>query len=432
MRRAVVAGAGPAGLLAARVLLDHADEVVLVEPDELPDAPLSRPGTPQAEQFHILLALARALLDRWFPDLFADLAAHGVAPMSTADGRMVVDGRPRPTVPDELLPVHRPMVEWHVRRAVLPQVKLVRDRVVGLLGDRSRVRGVVLGGGRCDADLVVDASGRGTRQGEWLRALGVTPAPKRRVHLDLGYATALFHRTPGQRLDGLLGVHSLRTPDWPDPGVSCVAAVSPDRWLCTVSGYGARRPGRSAEAFRERCAAEPAPAFAELVRTCPMASPVAVHRFPHSVRRDFHRTGGQPAGLVTVGDAVASFNPIYGQGVPSAALHASALHAWLLEGSAVGGYFERLRVLVDAAWQTSVIGDFRLPHVRGERPPGHRVMQAVGAAVDRAAMADPVVTRQLLDVINMRAHPRELLRPEILARTAANEARLLLPRLLGR
>ncbi|UVS81591.1 FAD-dependent oxidoreductase [Actinokineospora sp. UTMC 2448] len=429
MRRAVVAGAGMAGLLAARALLGHADEVVVVEPDDLPDAPGTRPGTPHAEQFHILHALARGLLDHWFPDLAAELAAHGVVPLSTADGRMCVDGRMRPVIPDdELLPVHRPMVEWHVRRAVLPRVKLVRDRVVGLAGDRHRVSGVVLAGGRCDADLVVDASGRGTRQGEWLRGLGVTPAPKRRVHLDLGYATALYHRAPGQRLDGLLAVHSLRSAAWPDPGVSCVAAVSPDRWLCTVAGYGERRPGRAAEAFRERLLAEPAPAFAALVRTCAPATPVAVHRFPHSVRRDFHRADGQPEGLVSVGDAVASFNPVYGQGVPSAAMHVSAMSAWLTEGSSVEAYFERLRVLVDAAWQTSVVADFRLPHVRGERPRGHRVMQAVGAAIDRAAMADPVVARRFLDVVNMREHPRELLRPDILGRALRNEARLRLTR----
>lgn len=425
----MVVGGSLAGLLAARVLAGHADDVVVVEADELPPGPAERPGTPQAGQFHVLHALARQLLDHWFPTLFADLAAAGAAPMSTADGRMYVDGRMRPTIRDDsLMPVRRPLVEWHVRKAVLPSVRLVPGRVVGVAGDRARVRGVVLASGeRLGADLVVDATGRGTRLGEWLRGLGATPPPKRRVHLDLGYATTVYHRTPGQRLDGLFAVHSLRSAAWADPGVSCVAAVSPDQWLCTVAGYGARRPGRSAESFRERCLAEPAPAFAALVRSCVPVGPVAVHRFPHSVRRDFHLAGEFPAGLVAVGDAVASFNPVYGQGVPSAALHASALGAWLSSGSGVDAYFEWLRVLVDAAWQTSVIEDFRLPHVRGERPRGHRVMQVVSAAIDRAAMTDPVVTRRFLDVVNMRAHPRELLRPAILGRTLLSEARLRLP-----
>ncbi|MFC7617446.1 hypothetical protein ACFQV2_32525 [Actinokineospora soli] len=152
-----------------------------------------------------------------------------------------------------------------------------------------------------------------------------------------------------------------------------------------------------------------------------------MHRFPHSLRRDFHLAAEFPAGLVPVGDAVASFNPVYGQGVPSAALHVSALVHWLAEGSGVDAYFDRLRVLVDAAWQTSVVEDFRLPHVRGERPRGHRVMQAVSAAIDRAAMTDPVVNRRFLDVVNMRVHPRELLRADILGRTLLSEARLHLP-----
>ncbi len=222
-------------------------------------------------------------------------------------------------------------------------------------------------------------------------------------------------------------MHSLRTAAAPDPGVSCLAAIGPDRWLCTVADYGPRKPGREAEAFAGRCLAEPAPGFAELVGSCAPTGPVAVHRFPYSVRRDFHLAEDYPAGLVAVGDAVASFNPVYGQGVPSAALHVSALLAWLDEGSGPAAYFDRLRVLVDAAWQTSLVEDFRLPHVHGERPRGHRVAQAVSAAIDRAAMTDPVVNRRFVDVVNMRVHPRELLHPAILGRTLLSEARLRLP-----
>lgn len=432
MRRTVVAGGSLAGLLAARVLAEVADEVVVVEPDELPDAPRARPGVAHGEQFHILLAMGQRLLAHWFPGLGERLAADGAEPIPTADGRMYVDGRMRPTIPDDhLQPVLRPLLEWHVRRAVLalPGVRLVHDRVVGLVGDHRRVSGVELAsGGRVrGADLVVDATGRGTRLGRWLRDLDAEPPPKRRMELDLGYATALYHRFPDQRLDGLLAVHSLRSAGGPLPGVGCVAAVAPQTWICTVSGYGPDRPDRDPRGFRERCLREPAPAFAALVRDCAPATPVAVHRFPHSLRRDFHLLRRFPAGLAPVGDAVASFNPVYGQGVPSAALHASALGAWLASGEDARGYFERLRVLVDAAWSTSVIEDSRLPHTGGAHGPGHRLVRAVSGAVDRAAMSDPVVTRRFLDVVNMRAHPRELVRPAILARALLHEARLRLP-----
>ncbi|MGQ0838228.1 FAD-dependent oxidoreductase [Actinokineospora sp.] len=422
MRRVVIAGGSLAGLLAARVLRDVADEIVVVEPDDLPDGPHNRAGSAHGEQFHILLGLAQTLFAHWFPGLLDRLFADGAVPCATDDGRMFVDGRMRPPIPgDPLLPIQRPLLEWHIRREVLalPAVRLVGDRVVGLTANRGRVDGVRLasGGSIGPADLVVDATGRATRLADWLLRLDFEPPPKRRVGLDLGYATALFHRFPGQRLDDLLAVHSVRSAAWAEPGVSCVAPAGPDRWICTVSGYGADRPTRDQGEFRQRCLREPAAGFAALVRDCAPTGPVAVHRFPHSLRRDFHELRRFPAGLVVVGDAVASFNPIYGQGMPSAALHASALGAWLAGGEDVFGYFRRLRVLVDAAWQTSVIEDFRLPHVTGERPRGHRLIQAVSAAISRATMTDPVVARRFADVINMRAHPSELRRPGILGRT---------------
>ncbi|SER43861.1 FAD-dependent oxidoreductase [Actinokineospora terrae] len=420
MRRAVVAGGSVAGLLAARVLRDWADEVVVVEPDPLPAGPTNRPGTAHGEQFHVLLGLAQELLGHWFPDLLADLVADGVVVCTPGqDGRMFVDGRPRPVVPgDVLVPFYRPLLEWHIREAVLPSVRLVADRVVGLVGG-AEVRGVRLASGSVvdGADLVVDATGRGSRLGAWLAELGFPAPPRQRVGLDLGYATVLFHRSPGERLDDLLAVHSLRSPASSRPGVSCVAPIGPDRWMCTISGYGDDRPTRDPDEFTARCLLEPADAFATLAKTGTPAGPVITHRFPHSLRRDFHAMPAFPTGLVPIGDAVASFNPIYGQGVPSAALHASALAAWLPTGDPVTGYFRRLKVIVDTAWQTSTTEDLRLPHVTATRPLTYPLQRAISTAIDHAAMTDPLVAQRFVEVVNMRIRPTDLLTPAVLGRT---------------
>jgi 2-polyprenyl-6-methoxyphenol hydroxylase-like FAD-dependent oxidoreductase len=421
MKRVIVAGGSLAGLLAARVLHDVADEVVIVEPDDLPDDATNRAGTPHGEQFHVLLGMAQHLFSHWFPTLFDQLAVDGAVPYSTDEARMFLDGAMRLPVPgDQLMPVLRPLLELRVRNEVmaLPRVRMVRDRVVGLTTGLGRVNGVRLASGAPlgQADLVVDATGRSSRLGDWLLRLDFAPPPKRRMDLDLGYATTLYHRSPDQKLDDLVAIHSLRSATSAEPGVSVVAPAGMDRWICTVSAYGKQQPSRSSAEFRERCEREPAAGFAALVRDCAPAGPVTVFRFPHSVRRDFHELERFPAGLVPVGDAVASFNPIYGQGMPSAALHASALGAWLASGENVHGYFRRLRVLVDAAWQTSVVADFALPHLTADRPRGHRLMQAVSTAIDRATMTDPIVARRFVDVVNMRVHPTELLRPAMLAR----------------
>ncbi|GAA3015913.1 FAD-dependent oxidoreductase [Actinokineospora globicatena] len=420
MKRAVIAGGSIAGLLAARVLRDRADEVVVVEPDQLPAGPVNRPGTAHGEQFHVLLGLAQELLTHWFPDLLDDLVAAGTVVCTPGqDGRMFVDGRQRPVVPgDVLVPFYRPLLEWHIREAVLPSVRLVSDRVVGLVGG-SRVHGVRLASGSVvdGADLVVDATGRGSRLGAWLAELGFPAPPRQRIGLDLGYATALFHRSPDERLDGLLAVHSLRSPTSARPGVSCIAPVRGDRWMCTISGYGDDRPTRDPDEFTARCLLEPADAFAALARTGTPAGPVTTHRFPHSIRRDFHTMPTFPTGLVPIGDAVASFNPIYGQGVPSAALHASALAAWLDTTDPTTAYFRRLKVIVDTAWQTSATEDLRLPHVTATRPLTYPLQRAISTALDHAAMTDPLVAQRFAEVINMRIRPTDMLTPTVLGRT---------------
>jgi 2-polyprenyl-6-methoxyphenol hydroxylase-like FAD-dependent oxidoreductase len=52
---AVVIGGSMAGLLAARVLVDHFERVTIVERDAYPSQPTSRQGLPQASHVHVLL-----------------------------------------------------------------------------------------------------------------------------------------------------------------------------------------------------------------------------------------------------------------------------------------------------------------------------------------------------------------------------------------
>ena len=55
-KKAVVIGAGMAGLAAAKALSAHFEHVSILERDALPVTPAHRPGTPQAQHPHGLLA----------------------------------------------------------------------------------------------------------------------------------------------------------------------------------------------------------------------------------------------------------------------------------------------------------------------------------------------------------------------------------------
>jgi 2-polyprenyl-6-methoxyphenol hydroxylase-like FAD-dependent oxidoreductase len=437
MKTALVLGGSIAGMTAARVLADHADEVWIIEPDLLDDAPAIRRGAPQSSQAHALLGMGRAVIERLLPGIARQMVREGGQLVGSGAGgvQWLLDGRPKvPVRGGSGISVSRPFLEWHIRRRVLalPNVTLVKGTAAGLTLTGDRVDGaLVRPAGAVEtvqypAGLVVDATGRSSRLGEWIGQHGYPAPPKRRMDMDLGYATCLFHRARGQRLGGHVGVYSVCTPRKARSGPSSMGPVEGDRWQVMISDYGDRRPGRDFGEFMARCRAHPALPIRLLPDACEPASEVYVHRFPASFRRDFDLLARFPRGLVATGDAVASFNPAYGQGMSVAALHAVALAGWLSEPGAADGpaypYFRRVREVADNAWQLAA-QDRYLPHVDGPKPLRGRLRRRLDEAVWSATVTDEVVHRAFLEVVNMTARPQRLHRPEILWRAGAAAAR---------
>ncbi|MFE1173940.1 NAD(P)/FAD-dependent oxidoreductase [Streptomyces sp. NPDC058773] len=436
MKRAVVLGGSFAGLCAARVLSDHADEVVVLEADAIGEDGTGR-GAPQRQQLHALLSMGHTQLERWFPGLTGELVAGGARLGAGPEVQFYVDGALKPTVPElRMLGATRPFLESRVRRRVmaLPGVRPLHGRAEGLLLGGGRVRGVRYStaneapstAGRAEelgADLVVDAMGRASRLGSWLLHDGWDAAALHRMRIDLGYATAVFRR--GDELPGTVVAHaspgpaSGYQPTLSEPGA--MVAVEDDRWMVVLAGYTDHRPGRDPADFlarMRRCV----PPLHEVADRCTLLGDVRTHHYPESRRRDFSGLRRFPGGLVAVGDSVASVNPIYGQGLTLAALQASCLSASLRAGAAAHepawDYFRRAAVVVDAAWQLSATADLAQPHVTGPYPRGYRLARWAGDKITEASVLDPGVNQAFMDVVHMRRHPKTLTRPRVLARAA--------------
>ncbi|TDC20499.1 hypothetical protein E1265_21945 [Streptomyces sp. 8K308] len=434
MRRAAVLGGSIAGLLAARVLSDHADEVVVLERDDVALAGAfgggrdPRPGVPQGTQMHALLDAGRRRIDQWFPGFSAELVAGGAALADTGtDVHSYLDGRRKVLVGGvEMVSATRPFLEAHLRRRTLAldNLRLVNGRVRGLTFTGDRVSGVrYAGAGGEDvlaADLVVDATGRASRIGAWLTEAGWPEPPMRRMHVDLGYATALFRRPEGPH--GATLAQSLAAMPDGRLRLGTLGRVEGDLWIVLVAGYADDRPAHGIDEFLLRCAQDPAAPFRQLAEDAePIGEPVT-YRHPDNRRRDFHLLDRFPAGLVAVGDTMASFNPIYGQGMSSATMHASCLESYLGSGRSprdpAWSYFKQVRAVVDDAWQTSALNDLKLPHVTGPRPRGFKVASRLSDLIVRASVTDPVIHRRFLAVAHMRSPARTLMRPGTLLRSA--------------
>jgi len=432
----VVLGGSVAGMLAARALADFATEVVVVERDDVSGGPGARRGVPQGRHLHGLLVRGLDEIEGAFPGFTAELIAAGAPPGDIGiDCHWHVGGVRKPAVAGgHGITCTRPFLEWHLRRrlAAVPGVRVVRARATALTASAGRVAGVLLAGDdgedRVPADLVVDCTGRSSRLDAWLGALGYGPVPERTVAVDLGYATRFFRRLPDERLAGALTVMSLPAAGGVQRGAAAFA-VEDHRWMVMLSGYAGDRPGPDPADYAGRLAGDPVESLHHFASHAEPVTDVAVYRFPGSVRRDFD-TMRLPGGLIAAGDAVASFNPIYGQGMTSAALHAAALTAYLASGASphdpAQGYFQHLRKTLDSIWRTSVTEDFRLPHVTGDRPRGLWLSQRVGDLYTRATLRDADLHGLFLQVLNLRKEPQSLLRPGTVAK-ALRAARRPLP-----
>jgi 2-polyprenyl-6-methoxyphenol hydroxylase-like FAD-dependent oxidoreductase len=437
MRRAVVLGGSVAGLLAARVLSEHADEVLVVERDGAELDGLPRAGVPQGHQVHALLGAGAVQLERWFPGFVAEAVAGGAMtpPVDGSREWFFTNGRLRASTEVDwpVLVSTRPFLEALIRRRTLEaaNIRLVAGRAQGLVLDGERVLGArYLPEGREDAvdeitveaDLVVDAMGRSSRLSDWLESGGWERPPMRRMPIKLTYATAMFRYDPS-----ITDVWSGISVDAADPSAGRPARiggfilVERERWMMLVAGYDGDRPSRDTDDYLRRCREDFPSVFGDIADRAEMISDVVTHHQADSRRRDFHALRRLPVGLVAAGDAVASFNPVYGQGMTSAMLHASCLSSYLgAEGTSLGdparGYFDLVRVVVDAAWQVSTFADLQLPHVDGPYPRGYRLIKWFSGVLYQLSTRDPVISRRFARTTAMLAHPSDLARPALLAR----------------
>lgn len=429
-QHAVVLGGSIAGLLAARVLTDHFARVTLVERDVLPIGIHQRRGVPQGQHTHGLLAGGHRVLDRLFPGFSQDAVAAGAVPGDIVrDIRWFFEGAPlaRPSSGVDGLMASRPFFESMVRQRTraLPNL-VVRDgcQVASLTSTatHARVTGVTLTTGEAlTADLVVDATGRGSHAPEWLRALGYDTPIEDRVEIGLGYTTRYFRRTSAH-LDGDSGTIVPPTPDGKRGGV--MIAQEGHRWTVTLISHFVAAAPKELDGFRWFASQLPSPDIHAVVASAEPIGDAVSSRFPASVRQRYERLRRFPEGFVVTGDAICSFNPIYGQGMSVAALEAEALGRVVADGSAQIGrrFFAQAARIVDTPWMTAVGNDLRMPETIGPRTPVVRAVNAYMARLHRVAHTDDALAIAFMQVGNLLAPPSQLFAPSAIRRVLAPRA----------
>ncbi|MFJ9819069.1 FAD-dependent oxidoreductase [Streptomyces sp. NPDC101151] len=448
-QRAVVIGAGTAGLLAAAALslAEPTVQVLLLEKDELAEGPENRRGVPQGRHAHLLMAGGLGAMETLFPvsvrDRLLEAGAHEIAlghgmlaltPESGWFHRWRWNG-------PHMITCTRALLDWVLRQALLDscsRVSVHQATVEGLLGTAQRVRGVRIGGAdhplgpELEADLVVDASGRGSGSLKWLDSIGITGVEERKIDPGLTNATRIYRMPAGAESFPLTLVQS--NPYNGRPGRSAmVLPIEGNRWMVSAAGTRGAEPPQDPQGFLEYALNLPHPIVGHLISGAEPLSDVVVNRgrSTSNARRYFEKSTQWPERLIALGDALATFNPAYGQGMSVAALGAQVLARELRQSGLAGPGLSR-RVLrgaarhVDTAWATAVGMDVLYPGVRGGEPRfADRLAAWYTRRLTNAATGSFDAAASLWDVTSLTAPPTRVLRPKALLATLTGP---LLPR----
>ena len=435
--QAVVLGASMAGLLAARVLSERFERVAVIERDRLPPIGQHRRGVPHGRHLHGLQPRGREILDELFPGFTAILTTSGaVGCDALGDLRWQLSGYQLRQA-DIGLPglfATRPFLEGHVRAMVqrLPGVEILERRsICGLTAtpDRQTITGVEVrpahGGApaRIAASLVVDATGRGSRTPVWLDELGYQRPEQERVEIALGYATRNYRLRPGAMGDDQM---ILTGGTKANPRTGVLAVTEGGRHILTIAGICGDHPATDPAGFDEFVAGLPSTDIAAAVAGAePLDDPVPF-RFPASVRHRYERLTRFPAALLVIGNAVCSFNPVYGQGITVAATEAMILRGLLDRHAGLDArrFFRAIAAAIDVPWDIAAGADLAFPQVPGKRSAKVRLVNAYMPRLHAAAAHDAALAAALIRVIALKDRPEGLLRPDRMLRVLRGNLRL--------
>jgi 2-polyprenyl-6-methoxyphenol hydroxylase-like FAD-dependent oxidoreductase len=436
-KQAIVIGASMGGLLAARVLSDYFEKVTIVERDTLPSQVENRKGVPQGRHAHGLLAAGANALGKLFPGFKDDLVAGGALPgdPSLEMGWYQFGGyKARAASGIEGVFLSRPLIEGAVRNRVkaLKQVCFIDGcDVERLEHSGKRVTGALIKhkatdrSERLEADLVIDASGRGSQSPRWLEAMGFQPAPEATVKINVSYTSRVYRRKATDA-GGLKGfVISGQPPQEKFGGVAL--AMEDNRWMVTLIGALGEVAPANEQGFLEFAHKLPASEIFELLKTAEPLGDLVSYKYPSNQRRHYEKLKHFPEGYLVFGDAICSFNPIFGQGMSVASLEALELQKSLVESSSLKGlwkrFFKRAAKVVDVPWTIAVGEDLRYPEVEAKRSPAVNFINWYVGKVHQAAQKDAQVANAFHQVSNLLKPPPSLFDPGIVSRVIRANAR---------
>jgi 2-polyprenyl-6-methoxyphenol hydroxylase-like FAD-dependent oxidoreductase len=424
------------GLLAARVLSEFYEAVTVVERDRLPNRATHRRGVPQGRHFHNLSSRGAHVLAELFPGLLDELAAAGAVVHDGDLSRVYArvgryEFKRSGTLADPAALVFclatRPFLEFHVRRRVmdLPNVTVLDGHeVVEPIGAAAAITGVRVVdrdngvAAALDADVVVDAMGRAARTPAFLEGLGCRRPTETRSATRVGYSSQRLRIPTGRIREQVVASRVTQC-------AVLLVACEQDSWMLAV-GRPIDAGGAPSDVATMLAMAEDLlpPEIMGGLRSSQPLEQIAVFHNPAAVWRRYEQMPRFPRGLLVMGDALCSLNPIYGQGMTMAALQVLTLRDCLRGGDAdlAQRFFCAADAYLASTWAANRASDRVLSPPREQSMPQKLRHRIAGAALNAAAH-DTAVAERFLRVTNLIDPPARLQDPRLLPRILAANVR---------
>ncbi len=417
-KKAIIIGSSMAGLLAARVCANHFEEVLVLEKDKIQPHKAHRKGVPQDQQLHILLSRGLETISRLFPGIQEELEAQGA--IAGDIGQLLQwysegDFRPQCQTGEHTIMMSRPLLELTIRKTLLQRSNVhLQDqtRVIALLGSQELITGVETKAGYLTADLVIDATGVGSRMLSQLSTMGVQLPPVEEVKVNVKYTSFLFPRE--ESFKSLININS-KPPFNSKHGT--IQPIEGGKMIAMVQGRSNDIAPTSIDTFKQYTSALEHPLIYEKIKDLVPLSEGASYHIPFVRWVHFEQLKQFPQGILPLGDAVCRLNPVYGQGMSSAAMQAEILEELLQQRKLQllwKPYFKQVAKAVKTPWELTVAEDFKFPETEGVPPKIPALLIRYFTKLNRVMNNDPDLFKAFAKVLNMVSNPTILLHPKMI------------------
>jgi hypothetical protein len=253
-----------------------------------------------------------------------------------------------------------------------------------------------------------------------LEELGYGRPEEEQVVIDLAYSTRFYERPPNSPEDWkLLFVSPCPPTSW---RAGYTQRVEGGRWIVTLNGYFGDYPPVDDEGFLEFARSLLKPDIYDLIRTAKPLGPAVIHKFMSSRWLHYERMKRLPEGFVLIGDAVCSFNPVFGQGMTIASMGVKILGDCIAAQASSSPdlhglplrFQQELARLVARPWGMTAMMDLKHPQAQGKRVPGLGLLHwAFDTLIDQTSL-NKEACLQFYEMMHMKKGPEVLLRPGFL------------------